>query len=506
MKINIVNIDKFVEINNCPKVTNPIFLDTSRYPTKDGIFSYEIFGIPGSYDRKTIFGYIDLKRHYLHPVIYKLLTSMDKRTKAIIDGSKYFRLEKGELIEDSENGETGLDFLYKNLKKIEFKTTGSRIRDEKLVLLDKMSIDEIFITKWLIIPAFYRDLNFAKVSSGKEAGNLSKVIINDLYVKLISKTMTVTGSSGFDFMSHISENSTQLLLVEIYNELVQDLATKNGFIHKALMGKAVDYASRLVISAPKIRSETWNEQRVDFEHSGIPLAQLCVLFFPFFMKGIKDFLEEELSAIQFVYDEKDNKINLKNPMEDYTPEKIKKLIKLFIKSVENRFDILTVNTEKGYLPMMLYYEDLERDFTLTDLMYIVADKIIQDKHVFISRYPIEHFQGIYPSKIFILSTYKTKKQKIKNRWFEDYPEIYLDYPEKQTAFIDTLNINNAYLSALGGDYDGDMVPVRGLFSQEANMEANRIMNSKSIILDASGNNVRKMGHEVIATLYSLTKD
>ena len=47
--------------------------------------------------------------------------------------------------------------------------------------------------------------------------------------------------------------------------------------------------------------------------------------------------------------------------------------------------------------------------------------------------------------------------------------------------------------------------VRGVFSQEANEEAERIMKSKSHILNTYGQNVRSTNHEGIQTLYEFTR-
>jgi DNA-directed RNA polymerase beta' subunit len=512
MKIDIASIEKFIEVNECPQVTNPIFLDATRHPTSDGLFAYELFGLSGSYDRKTIFGYIDLKKPFLHPVVYKLLTSMDKRIAQLISGAKYFKVVNGEFVEDEEQGETGIKVLFENWDKLKFRRTGSSIRDDKIDLLAKLKKEEIFTTKWLVIPAFYRDINMAKISSGK----ISVDEINNLYAKLLNACSAVEDDTGFDFMGAMTENRVQLLMVEIYNELTQALAKKNGMIRRFLMGKSIDYATRAVISAPRINSTDYQKQKIDFIHTGVPLSHMCNLFFPFFVKEIQDFLKEEFESVNFIYMLDDPKkkpepgnmkrVYLKNPMEDYSLDAIKKYLNMFIKSPEDRFHRLYVNTDEGKLPLTLYYEDLGREFTLTDLLYIVGYNIAQKMHVYVTRYPIEHYQNIYATRIFLLSTYKTKMQKIGNRWFEDYPDIYLDYPISENPFIDTMLLNNSYLAALGGDYDGDMVSIRGVYSQEANEEAEGIIFSKKNVLDANGKNIRKLGKESILTLYALTKE
>ena len=63
--------------------------------------------------------------------------------------------------------------------------------------------------------------------------------------------------------------------------------------------------------------------------------------------------------------------------------------------------------------------------------------------------------SIYPSRITILSTRKTEEKTINNTYFKNYPHIIPDYPSSISDLIMTVIPNNSYLTALGGDYDGE---------------------------------------------------
>lgn len=52
----------------------------------------------------------------------------------------------------------------------------------------------------------------------------------------------------------------------------------------------------------------------------------------------------------------------------------------------------------------------------------------------------------------------------------------------------------------------DTVSVRGVFTKEANDEAEKLINSKTMILDQSGKLTRKIGNEGILAIFSLCKD
>lgn len=60
--------------------------------------------------------------------------------------------------------------------------------------------------------------------------------------------------------------------------------------------------------------------------------------------------------------------------------------------------------------------------------------------------------NIYPSKIKILSTKDTKPVKLPDKYLENYPVIYPDYPVDDEVFVDSVRISNLYTGALGADY------------------------------------------------------
>ena len=101
MKLNIENIDEIIKENNLPRVTNPVYLDSDGLPSRDGLFSYELFGRPGGKKRRFQFGYIHLTKNYIHPFIYNMLCKLDQKFSDIVQGNRYVRIaENGELVDD----------------------------------------------------------------------------------------------------------------------------------------------------------------------------------------------------------------------------------------------------------------------------------------------------------------------------------------------------------------------------------------------------------------------
>ena len=497
MKIKLVNVDEYISAYQCLEVTNPVYFSNGR-PNEDGLFSTTIFGELGTEERKTKFGYINLHGKFLQPIIYKVLVSLDSRIDNIISGTDFYTVDsKGNLVEDGVKGQTGLDFLYNNIEKIKFKTSDSQVRKTKLRLIKGLKKDEMFTDKWLVIPAFLRDYN--------PAGSVVEVDeCNDVYSKIIRLAGSLDETS-LSFIANNTKANLQKLLVKLYTDFTESLAHKKGIIRKSLMGKSVDYATRSVITAPKVNSKSWDKIEIKFGYTGIPLSQLITLFYPFFVKYIEDFIKihkEELSRFK---DENGKEIYIDNIEEQFNTKGIEKMLEGYIKNIEGRFKSLTVKDKAGNVyPIHIFSEQLKRNFTLTDILYIAAVDICQDKHVFVTRYPVENFLNIYPSKIKILSTKDTVGMQLPDRYLADYPIIFPDYPVRDETFVDSVRPSLLMLGALGADFDGDTVSVRGVFTKEANAEAESMINSKTMIIGQAGTNVRGIGNEAVLSLYTLT--
>ena len=262
MRIKLLNTELFIKANHLKEIRNPIILDRGSVPTSDGLLSTEIFGITPK-ERKTTYAYINLQGHFLQPLVYKQLKRLDGRIDALISGMNKFSIDKnGELVEDAE-GNTGLEWLYENWEKIKWKRNNSRIRSERIDLLEKYTKDELFTKYFIVIPAFYRDINLQKLDSGKpslhEINSGSDQTNGSSYSKLLRLTSTLKMGGSFAFALNNTKFQIQLCMVDIYNYFKSRIEKKFGIIRKGLLGKSVDYGSRLVISAPHINAEKYDE-------------------------------------------------------------------------------------------------------------------------------------------------------------------------------------------------------------------------------------------------------
>lgn len=453
MKLDIYDVSKLVELNNLPKISTTHILSRDGTPSVDGLYSYELFGRPGSKDRKFQFGHIDLGKNFFHPVIFKSLVEMDRAVNDIISGTKFVQMNPdGSYSEatDEDKAETGIDFFYNNWEKIKFDDRGSQSRKDKIDLFSHLSKEEIFCSKWPVCPPFYRDIDLSSSASGV----VSKDELTSLYASLIALTNVVRDHAAY-FTGHITQSKIQNKLFEIHSFFTKKLAKKSGLIRQALMGKSVDYAVRAVISGPEVNAESYDQQQIPYKHIGIPLPMCMSAFLPFVLVQLENFFSSFVRGSTVNFISTDKSIELSDlATEEVSKEKILKLIKLYSISHEDRLAPLVITGADGKKhAVSMYEEELGRPFTLTDLFFMATWEATKDKHVIATRYPVEDFRNVAIQKVKILTTERTKNMELLGGdiLFDNYPLIKEGVKPK---WVDSVRPNNSYLSAWGGDFDG----------------------------------------------------
>lgn len=517
LKIELFDIDEFIELNHLKEVTSQTLFEHNGIPNPNGLISNEIFGVNVK-DRKETFAYIDLHGHFLHPHIYKILKRIFRNIDKIINGEEYYRVDSSGALVKDPMGETGIEFLYNNWKKIKWNGNGG-MSSERAALISKTKLNEAWMSKYIVIPAFYRDIHSSQGGGGKTSD------LNNYYTKLIRMAALLQDRDLFDISFHSTNYNIQNTIVGIYDYFKDKLDKKTGLFRKYLMGKNVDYCGRVVISAPVFNQDRVEDNIVNFENASVPIAQVCVLFYPFMVSWLRNFFEGEL--IESKYAKWGTKIGtgdqsllqLKNPEAFYTDKYIKKHIDMYVDDPSSRYDRIEVPTyedKKTYLIFQGRYanESAERSglvnrfMTWTDLLFIASNEIVQGKHIMVTRYPLLDNFGEFLCRIRVSSTINTVPMDVGGHIYKWYPDIDLGLNKHLVSnnFIDTMRFSNSYLKGLDGDYDGDQITAKGLWSQEANEEAEELLMSKRFILGANGKNIRIMDLEGIQTLYALTKE
>lgn len=521
--------DKIIEGNGLQEVTDPIPFKNGREPTDGGLFSPLIFGETPK-ERVKTHAYINLKRKFFHPYVYEILSKLYSKFDTIASGQGAWYINAtGDLEEikdpqdrryNEEN--TGLAWLVKNFKKIHFKESDSDKRKAMLALIHSLSDDEIFISKWIVIPVFYRDVD-------NSTGKITIDQLNEWYSQILMNVNSYD-TEVLSISKHLTLYKIQKLMVEIRKYGQSLIEKKKGALQRTILGKAPDFGGRGVISVPSMDGCDCPEDcLVDITHSGIPLAKCIEMGYPFMIKWIMEFFEETFLNQKSTpcYKKVNGKmeltrIDISDQSEIFTQKYIDKKAEMFKETYgAERFEAVKIRGKDGkeydmYFPGKGYTNDTEnarsntigtRPMTWTDIFYLAAVETLSDKHVFITRYPLEDYFGTFPSKVAVLSTIRTSPVIINGKVYRHYPVIDLNLPYSVVArqFIDTFSFSNLYLDAIGGDYDGDTVSGKILFTLEANQESDAHLKSIRHYLTVQGKLNRVLGNETFLTFYNMTR-
>ena len=454
---DLYDIDKFVAINDLKEVTNSIMLSTSGF-TDDGLLSYSIFGID-SYDRKNRFAFIDLKFHYMNPVAAVKLASYDRKLSDCLYANGRYKLTKeGELVEDPD-GEAGPEFLYNIWGKIKVKDKTTVTTKQIQEFYEKTPKNILFMTKYPVIPAFYRDLDASNPRGSKGTNT-----INSWYTSLISYSQTMQQyTSAFAYMAYITQARVQQILVEIYNYLmvktVKGQPSKFGMLRRAMAGKNLPYTSRLVLTGSNQMKSSLSQVQTKFRYATIPLMYCLSLFMPFIIHEAKNYFDAQfLQGGKIPYKHADGTIEHLTIKESFDENQITAMINKYINSPGSRFDemLSPPDTNGKRFPMTITGRNnrtnttFMRKATLTDVLYIIAERACSDKHVYITRYPMDNPWGQNPYRIIISTTTETVPVTIGNKLYEHFPVIKGD---ALNSFMTTCQFSNAMIEPMGADYD-----------------------------------------------------
>lgn len=481
LTVKLADVEDFVKKNKVAEVTDPIFFVRDGVPSPEGLLSYEIFGITKE-ERANIWGYIDLKGWFMHPLCYKIWNRMDKNIGYCVHGIKTYSIDSNGYLVEDENGECGLDFLHKNIDKIKIKSTDSRKRDTNIDFL-MANKDRMFIKKMLVQPPFYRD-----VLNGK--GKVEVGALNKYYASLLisARSLKETQDMGFS-LGDATRGRIQETLLSIYKCVTgtstnpddgKGLSGKTGIIKGSAMAKTADYGTRLVLSAPELKVETLDDMMVDLEHCALPLASAITNFKPFIVFAVKRFFENEFgggvgvkvinSKGQIEY------AQVKDPMMVFSDEAIEREISRFIHGFSDRFSPVQVPIEtadgKTKMVSMVFkgrnitaeqYANgdtagesslIDRKLTWCDVFFMAACEATKDKAVTITRFPVDSAYNMFPSKVRVSTIKETEPIYVNGEFYKWYPKIREKDISSNTSnrFIDTLNICNLLLKGITGDY------------------------------------------------------
>lgn len=526
LKVYICN-DDIIEKNHLKPVTNPISFNRGNDPTPDGIFSEVIFGVTQS-EKILNHAYIDLKHKFFHPYVYEVLKQLHSKIPKVLTGESAWTIKDGKLVEVTDEtspeynpDNTGLDFVMKNFNKLKLEENDSIGHNDKVRFIKILTEKEIFITKYIVIPRFYRDYSVN--------GRMTSIDpINNMYTRLIGMCNSLeSGIVGYTAHKTLMAIQEQMVTIREYGQKL--IEKKEGMIHRSVLGRNTTYGARGVISVPSLVGCDYPDDcQVNMISTGLPLAKCLECGYPFILKYLLDWVQKNASGgPMYIY--RKNEKGLMEPAEvrikDHTTifdkSYIDKRIQMFRFGYGGRWEPIKLETEDGVEVYCRFHGQIStssefdkaessivnRPLTWCDLMYMAAEDTLSDKHVYSTRYPAEDYFNIIPTRVAVLSTLKTMPMLVDGKIYKHYPVInpFENEVVVSRSFIDTISPSNLHLIGYRGDYDGDTVSIKMVFTQEANEEAEEKIHALTNYMTINGNLIRRLEKESVLCLYNMTR-
>ena len=182
MPLQLLDVNKFLQ--NAKAITNPRPFTNTMDPAPGGLQDPAIFGI-STKDRFNTWGVINLEDVIMHPLVYDNLNIINPIFKRVLLKKSKVNIVDG-VLEESDNGGTGLNWLITNWDKInldKYKTEKNKLWIE---FLNNTNKNLLFINKIPVIPIVYREAHMGNFKMELDA-------LDEIYQKILS--MSKTGRS-----------------------------------------------------------------------------------------------------------------------------------------------------------------------------------------------------------------------------------------------------------------------------------------------------------------------
>lgn len=444
---------------------------------EDGLFSISIFGRIGEEARDKRMSYIDIKTTIFHPLIYQSLIRLKGLYKEIIAGKRYamWSEEQKDFVPCSDlEGDTGYHFFVRHWEKIEFKTSKSAARMDRIKLIEKYK-KRALGSRIAVIPAGLRDLQV------DETGRVSEDEINGLYRNLISISNTVGEGTNYNAeILNVPRYSLQMKFNEIYSLIEKMLTGKKGFFQNKWGSRRVFDGTRNVISS----IDTSSADMTAPNHPGINdtiigLYQTIRGCLPLTRHLLLNGWVGEAFSVGNGSAYLVDKITLKRELVELSPESydrwttqegIDKVVNSYAESsIRNR----PIDVEGRYMGLIYIGPDLTfkifgdiddlpphlnrehvKPLTLCQLVYLSGYKRWNALAVLITRYPITGLGSIYISNVYVKTTVVGElRRELGHDWQPlDDTHLALEFPTYEPdAHYNALGVSPSRLLGLGGD-------------------------------------------------------
>jgi len=302
-KLSLLNLESFCA--HLPIVNDSKIFKSEKLQqfSDNGLFSPAIFGSKGSEKYRSAYACIDLRVKVFNPVIYSILTRLDKKIERIVNEDLGFNvLDDGSIeLSEREASHYGIIGLIEAFRSLRFRAD---THDRKIfVEIIKNNEKKIFTSKIPVIPPERRP-----IYPNRQTGEYMPDELNEYYIKVIKICRSMPSNlDGFDELTRSTfVSKIQLSYNALYEFVKLKLGKKHGYYRANLLGKRVDHSGRGVIVG---------DPNIPPNKIGITMRIAVRIFEPFILHNLLQQEKDYIELFSELY-----------PKEDYL-EKCKKILK-----------------------------------------------------------------------------------------------------------------------------------------------------------------------------------
>jgi len=494
-----------------------------------GLYSVEIFSVPGSKERMNTFGFINLKTYIMHPDFFAKIITLNSIFMKIMESKITVTLDKkkGVFIEDPD-GQTGFDFFMKSIPYLKFERNNSKQRDEKIDNVEKfIKMKKYKIKNLYVLPAGMREYEI------KEKGKITEDEINDFYRNVLrDKNLVGTFDLDSDEISIIDpiRLKLQMDIYALYKYIFTIIDGKNKLMRGKWIKRGITHGTRNVFSGIPATITNLKDKHsgLRVEETILGVVQVAAAFLPLVHYKLKElFINDKFAVTDFtaeLYDPKTLQKKIyeidKKPYEQWTSvDGFNSIINRCTSDEIKESQILIEGKVFGLIfdngKEVMIVKDIndvdenERKFvrpiTYGELLFFITKDVAKKYPITVTRHPVIEDGSTYYSKILLYTTNDFRK--VTDR---ETGEVYQRYIKFGTAWVNTTGLHFTRLPGLGADFDGDKGTVLGYMTEDTVDEMKKILSDISFFVSPSGTPrlslVDDIAEKVIKTLSKKNKN
>lgn len=485
---------------------NRIFEVGGKNFTDRGLFSTEVFGVPGTKERRTTLGKILLNTNILHPYIWELVLKESAMYRRIIDSKEYGKVVKGSIVPAEENDKdafTGYNRFIKEFVKLKFKPNRDSISHKYRMKEFAKNTEDYIISSITVSPAGIRDYTI------DDNGKPSEDEVNEYYRKVINMANLFKGIKNTLLMDKVN-TTLQLNVAEIHKYYLDMLDGKKGLLQGTLSSRNVMMSSRNVLGSftgnidnvleePRYTSNTVEIGVYQYSMAILPITkyylrlEIMTRIFSEFTATAKVIDGNTVKLIDIDTRERERFLDSDNLTRTVNAlinvDKMYEVPKLTDVKTNNTYPLAYLYEDKDKVKLIVGDDILKLENTdnlrparWLDIIYLVLAPTFNKYNATTTRYPVTNSRNINISTIKVTATLKSVDKVYIDSMGNEYNIEWLT----DTNLFMGMGVNTTKYALLGADKDGDTMSAIPVLTPEGNKNANDILNSRSYYVDDKG--------------------